>query len=155
MSAHLIKLFWLTILALLMPSQAFAYLAKSDQALNGVQTTPATVSQGDVSFLTLEGSLPSEQSIPDSPVPKPVSQSEVSDSAIAIINSNRWLSSSSTIEETNDRDSEFFDALTHLPHYKQVFQFSYSSFGDAFASEHRISGWKESNALYVALNSQF
>ncbi|WP_295893371.1 hypothetical protein [uncultured Vibrio sp.] len=172
MSVRLIKLFWISFLALLLPSQAFAYLAKSDQALNAAQFEFATNGQYDVTLLAFEGALPSHEStVPSSNSlgsgtpsntnnsnhhsPRPISQSELSDSAIAILNSNRWLSASSLLEEAKDVESELLDALTHLPHYKQANQPAYVSFEDAFASSHRISGWKETNALYVALNSQF
>ncbi|MGF1718779.1 hypothetical protein L4D20_01885 [Vibrio kyushuensis] len=171
MPVHFIKIFWLTIFALLLPSQAFANLIQSDsihesklenseltyhhQPLLMVdQPSPHTSLQSLFDSIVFE----STEETPKPLAPRPVSQTEVIDSAIAIINSSRWSASSTQIEEASEPSSEFFDDLTHVPHYKRYLHAIYDVdfwVGDAFASEHRISGWKETNALYVALNSQF
>ncbi|MCK6264587.1 hypothetical protein KP803_15005 [Vibrio sp. ZSDE26] len=131
-----------------MPSQAFASLIQSDTKLENREV---------IYNLNLWSEQPLSLDF-NSTAPKPLSKSDVSGRVVAIINSNRWSPSSTSIEEVNEPSSEFFDNLAHIPHFKRLLCNLYnvdSWVGDAHASEHRISGWKDSNALYVALNSQF
>ncbi|MGY0615370.1 hypothetical protein [Vibrio sp. FJH11] len=91
----------------------------------------------------------------------PVSEGHASSDTLAIFASQRW--GSHLREGLNDDDVDFTSDLTP-PFYADV-GYTYSLTGINWrqvqsvfyhhASEYRISGWKETNAMYVALNSQF
>ncbi|MGR5236935.1 hypothetical protein [Vibrio alfacsensis] len=93
----------------------------------------------------------------------PVSEGHASQDSLAIFNSQRWVS-----HLRENIDDEHVDVVSDLttPFYADADAgYAYSlmdiswrqnqSTFNHFASDHRISGWKETNAMYVALNSQF
>ncbi|MCW8334144.1 hypothetical protein J4N42_20185 [Vibrio sp. SCSIO 43135] len=158
MHLRFFKYVWFTLLATLLPSQAFAYLAQSEadagNRLSSYKYLPAYSSLNvEQIFIELEG----QDEVSTGSVP--VSESNIDVGAVGIINANRW-SYSSRNSESNDTQSgaDFEQFNAHLPPHKlyQLAQYEIDFWaGDVFSSDHRISGWKESNALYVALNSQF
>lgn len=91
----------------------------------------------------------------------PVSEGHANSDSSAIFNSQRWLSH--VREGLDDEDVDFVGDL-NAPYYADV-GYSYSlininwrqnqSIFYHFTSAYRLSGWKETNAMYVALNSQF
>ncbi|MDV6252399.1 hypothetical protein [Vibrio sp. EA2] len=91
----------------------------------------------------------------------PASEGHANSDTSAIFNSQRWLSH--VREGLDDEDVEFVGDLD-APFYADV-SYSYSlininwrqnqSVFHHFTSDYRLSGWKETNAMYVALNSQF
>lgn len=91
----------------------------------------------------------------------PVSEGHASSDTLAIFGSQRWASH--LREGLNDEDVDFTSDL-NTPFYADV-GYTYSlidinwrqnqSVFSHLTSEYRISGRKETNAMYVALNSQF
>lgn len=91
----------------------------------------------------------------------PATEGHANSDTSAIFNSQRWLSH--VREGLDDEDVEFVGDLD-APFYADV-GYSYSlininwrqnqSVFNHFTSDYRLSGWKETNAMYVALNSQF
>lgn len=157
MAFRLIKYIFFTLLAMVLPSQASAYLSQteSDVLTRLSSTKPSQVLPGSIDFQALFDQSGETQT----PSSTPSSHSEFDSAAVGIINANRWSWSSRHLE---DGDVPSFDgsdinsviAPAHrlyradidTPHYETDSQFSQS---------HRIAGWKETNALYVALNSQY
>ena len=91
----------------------------------------------------------------------PVSESHSFQDSLAIFNSQRWTSH--LRENIEDEHIDFIGDL-NAPFYADA-GYAYSlmdiswrqnqSVFNHFVSDHRLSGWKETNAMYVALNSQF
>ncbi|BBM67016.1 hypothetical protein VA249_36620 [Vibrio alfacsensis] len=91
----------------------------------------------------------------------PISESHAFQDSLAIFNSQRWVTH--LRENVDDEHIEFIGDLT-TPFYADA-GYAYSlmdiswrqnqSVFNHFTSEHRLSGWKETNAMYVALNSQY
>ncbi|MHA2725450.1 hypothetical protein [Vibrio campbellii] len=91
----------------------------------------------------------------------PVSESHAFQDSLAIFNSQRWTSH--LRENVEDEHIDFIGDL-NAPFYADA-GYAYSlidiswrqnqSVFNHFVSDHRLSGWKETNAMYVALNSQF
>ncbi|EGR0761300.1 hypothetical protein ETS21_20615 [Vibrio parahaemolyticus] len=91
----------------------------------------------------------------------PVSEGHASLDSVALFNSQRWTSY--LREGLDDEHVDFVGDLT-TPFYADAgyayslmdinWRHNQSTFYH-FTSDHRISGWKETNAMYVALNSQF
>ncbi|YCO01778.1 hypothetical protein ACB087_02430 [Vibrio sp. VNB-15] len=150
------KLFLLLLAMALLPMQASAaQLEHKSHLPHFSKLQPFTVvnsapnSPVDISELTEE----STQS--------PVSEGHASQDSFAIFNSQRWTSH--LRESIDDEHLDFVGDLTS-PFYADA-GYAYSlmdiswrqnqSTFHHFVSDHRISGWKETNAMYVALNSQF
>ena len=91
----------------------------------------------------------------------PVSEGHALQDSLAIFNSQRWTSH--LRENIDDEHIDFIGDL-NAPFYADA-GYAYSlmdiswrqnqSVFNHFVSDHRLSGWKETNAMYVALNSQF
>ena len=93
--------------------------------------------------------------------PSPISESYVFRDSLVIFSSPRWAA-----HLRGNIDDEHIDFIGDLkaPFYADV-GFAYSlinirwrqtrSVFNHFTSDHRLSGWKETNAMYVALNNQF
>ncbi len=157
MTQRLIKLFWFSLLAMVLPSQAAAYFAQAESDARRLLDNPHSTQtpSSDAAYQQLFEQSRSEQS----PQSQPVSSTDDSASVVAIINAARWSLSQRTLDdrEVSDADSTPL-SLSSLPPYKLychpvlVNQYWAST---SFTPNHRISGWKDTNALYVALNSQF
>ncbi|MDF2155327.1 hypothetical protein [Vibrio sp. CAU 1672] len=151
------KLFLLFLAMALLPMSALA-AAQGGQTVHLPHLSllqPFTVSQSasnspvDVTELT----EPTTQS--------PVSEGHANQDSFAIMNSQRW---SSHLRE--NIDDEHVDVVSDLtaPFYADAgyayslvdisWRQSLSTFNH-FVGDYRISGWKDTNAMYVALNSQF
>ncbi len=138
-------------LVVALPSHAFAYLAKSEsEAVERLAVYLQPV-HADVSALQYN----------DAQQPtSPESSSHVKPTYSAIVNLNRWSISARTIDQTDGNDSsrlnELNGAAGRLPSLIIVPLYNVVHWqGKSNTSNFRISGWKDSNTLYVALNSQF
>ncbi|MGR5194380.1 hypothetical protein ACPV4H_10830 [Vibrio rotiferianus] len=97
----------------------------------------------------------------EEPVQTPVSEGHVSQDTYAIFNYQRFTS-----HLRENIDDEHVDSVSDLtsPYYADAgyayglhtttWRQNRSTFYH-FVSDHRLSGWKDTNAMYVALNSQF
>ncbi len=150
------KLFLLLLAMALSPMQASAaqteqksYLPHFSKLQPFTASNSASNSPVDFSELTEE----STQS--------PVSEGHALQDSLAIFNSQRWTSH--LRENIDDEHIDFIGDL-NAPFYADA-GYAYSlmdiswrqnqSVFNHFVSDHRLSGWKETNAMYVALNSQF
>ncbi len=157
MTQRLIKLFWFSLLAMVLPSQAAAYFTQNDSDARRLLDNPhlTQTPSSDAAYQQLFEESRREQSSES----QPVSNAGDSASVVAIINAARWSLSQRTLDdrEISDADSTSFN-VNSLPPYKLychpvlVNQYWASR---SFTCNYRISGWKDTNALYVALNSQF
>lgn len=157
MIQRVIKLFWLALFAMVLPAQALAYLAQAESdigsRLEQTRSKVNSLSRTDAQAM-FEASRQEQQSSS-----RPVSQSEGSVDVVAIINLNRSSMSGRFIDESDSNEADsYLSDVNQLPPHKlychPVLAQAYWA-DDAFTANHRISGWKDSNALYVALNSQF
>ncbi|CAH1556914.1 hypothetical protein [Vibrio rotiferianus] len=97
----------------------------------------------------------------EEPVQSPVSEGHVSQDSYAIFNYQRFTShlreniDDEHVDSVPDLTSPFYaDAGYAYGLHTTVWRQNRSTFNH-FVSDHRLSGWKETNAMYVALNSQF
>ncbi|RTZ17587.1 hypothetical protein EJ063_02035 [Vibrio aquaticus] len=155
MFQRLVSYFWLILLAMVLPTQAFAYLLQAENeasarlSYRGANLAPTSQRDFQALFDEVRNSSNSE----------PVSQSDISHDWLAIIHANRWSTLTRGLDDTDPQsDFEpvgFEPAVTPLYRlYKQPVFTSMQRVA-THRSIHRVSGWKESNALYVALNSHF
>ncbi|WP_330961978.1 hypothetical protein [Photobacterium sp. 53610] len=152
MSWHVIRIFWLSFLALVFPAQAMACLDDKGAAIT-VKSTVISQSQ------LIDAVLCEHETQHQKPQnPSPVSETHHSGYAVAILHSYRW-----NIPDRNNLHDGEPDLLDTPPFYPVsvprlplclVRQPSYASYQD-FPTSYRLSGWKETNAMYVALNSQY
>ncbi len=112
-------------------------------------------SQSEASQLVIE-SFSSPQAS-DSQIP--TSQSHVIQDSVGIVSSSRWLSQFRKLlddEDNSDQESSNpFYLDSGQSYYLSDTCAYYRSAIDLYPTNHRLSGWKDSNAMYVALNSQF
>ncbi|MBD8514182.1 hypothetical protein IFO68_15985 [Photobacterium sp. CAU 1568] len=153
MSWHIIRVFLLSFFALF-----FSALAMS--CLDG-QDTEATAKRLVVAESRLIDAVLSEPTSRQnkSSDSAPATQSQHSGSAVAILHSVRWHISQRY--NVHDGDS---DRLDLAPPWYQVSDARllqrlaqsprYLAYQD-FRPSYRLSGWKETNAMYVALNSHY
>ncbi|MGP8305695.1 hypothetical protein [Vibrio sp. YIC-376] len=153
---YLRKLFFLLLAMVLVPVHVSA--ARNDQKapLPHFSTLQPFVVTGTTSDTDVDLSQGSEES-----TQAPVSEGHANSDTLAIFSSQRWASH--LREGLNDADIDFTNDL-NTPFYADV-GYTYSLEGLNWCqvqsvfyhltSEYRISGWKETNAMYVALNSQF
>lgn len=157
MAQRLIKFFWLTLLAMVLPTQAMAYFTQAEDDASARLSSHATkiLPQSKADYQALF-----EESQQENTPQQPASQSEIDADVVAIVQLNRWSLSDRHTEDgeapgTSDGQNS---GQAQLPlHTLYLYPLASSGYWvtHSFASNHRISGWKESNALYVALNSQF
>ncbi|MGD8110107.1 hypothetical protein [Vibrio sp. TRT 17S01] len=150
MAHTFVRFFWLILLVMALPAQALSYLQKSE----------ADASYR-LSYLVLKAKEQSNESptTTASTKSKPQTHSEPKEKAVAIINSNRWGEPPRSIDDHDDSlNSDADNPFDSLPLYRQYY-YPVHDFkgwtGAYFYHNHRLSGWKETNALYVALNSQY
>lgn len=153
MSWHMIRIFWLSLIALVLPAQALASLDNNKSASDkAAATLSALLQQSDE---------------PESPAQPQAPQSEThhAGSKAALINSVRWTRSAgyNGREGYNsyDGDPDLLDTVASFypvtdPHQTiHLAQSTSPAPYQDFHSSYRLSGWKETNAMYVALNSQY
>ena len=157
MAQRLIKFFWLTLLTMVLPTQAMAYFTQAENEASARLARPTTdaVPQSQADYQTLF-----EESQQEETSQNPVSQSEIDTDVLAIVHFNRWSLSALHSEEGEAPGTSdgHYSSQASLP-LNSLYTYSLFDNGNwvenSFTSNHRISGWKESNALYVALNAQF
>ncbi|WP_159653197.1 hypothetical protein [Vibrio atypicus] len=157
MIQRVIKLLWLALLAMVLPAQAVAYFAQIEGDISSrlERSGPQVASLSKADSQAIFDEVRNEQQSTS----QPVSQTESDSDVIAIINLSRWGMAGRHIEDgdLNELGSDTVSS-SQVPPYKLYCHplLAQAYWADrSFTSNHRISGWKESNALYVALNSQF
>ncbi|MBU2896187.1 hypothetical protein [Vibrio hepatarius] len=144
---------WIILVALALPSQALSYLTKdSNDAIS-------RLIRNDFSNFNSQSLAQGlfEKSTKVAISHRPVSKSNVDSETLAIIQNNRLSSVTRDYAEgavpfedyTTDKIKTFTANSIHSEKIDNAWLCA------EFNSQYRISGWKESNALYVALNSQF
>ncbi|NRF14618.1 hypothetical protein [Vibrio coralliilyticus] len=157
MAQRLIKFFWLTLLTMVLPTQALAYFAQAENEASARlnRHTANVLPQSQADYQTLF-----EESQQEETSQSPVSQSEIDTDVLAIVQFNRWSLSDRHSEEGEAPGTSdgHYSSQASLP-LNSLYSYPLVQNGcwvdNSFTSNHRISGWKESNALYVALNAQF
>ncbi|EKO3851750.1 hypothetical protein JZN62_001426 [Vibrio harveyi] len=150
------KLFLLLLAMALSSMQASAAQAEQKSYLPHFSKLQPFTASNSASNSPVDFSELSEES-----TQSPVSEGHAFQDSFAIFNSQRW-----TTHLRENIDDEHIDFIGDLnaPFYADAgyayslmdisWRQSQSTFNH-FVSEHRLSGWKETNAMYVALNSQF
>ncbi|EKO3814847.1 hypothetical protein NTH32_001594 [Vibrio harveyi] len=150
------KLFLLLLAMALSPMQASAAQAEQKSYLPHLSKLQPFTASNSASNSPVDFSELSEES-----TQSPVSEGHAFQDSFAIFNSQRW-----TTHLRENIDDEHIDFIGDLnaPFYADAgyayslmdisWRQSQSTFNH-FVSDHRLSGWKETNAMYVALNSQF
>ncbi|MET2953489.1 hypothetical protein ABXV17_08180 [Vibrio harveyi] len=150
------KLFLLLLAMALSPMQASAAQAEQKSYLPHFSKLQSFTASNSASNSPVDFSELSEES-----TQSPVSEGHAFQDSFAIFNSQRW-----TTHLRENIDDEHIDFIGDLnaPFYADAgyayslmdisWRQSQSTFNH-FVSDHRLSGWKETNAMYVALNSQF
>ncbi|EKO3869824.1 hypothetical protein P0E20_003804 [Vibrio harveyi] len=150
------KLFLLLLAMALSPMQASAAQAEQKSYLPHFSKLQPFTASNSASNSPVDFSELSEES-----TQSPVSEGHAFQDSFAIFNSQRW-----TTHLRENIDDEHIDFIGDLnaPFYADAgyayslidisWRQSQSTFNH-FVSDHRLSGWKETNAMYVALNSQF
>lgn len=148
--------FWLALFAVFIPSQALAYSESVDTSHQTVVTVlfnSVANDESQVFDFSAQNDLTEQSS--------PVSESFNHRIVPAIVNLSRiQLSEIMTSLDTNHGDVPHLDS--HDPAYRSlafdlpINQWLADRLYRQFPpSSHRLSGWKETNAMYVALNSHF
>lgn len=143
-------------LAMVLPTQAFAYLlqAENEASARLALRSNSKLAPSNTDFQTI---LKSAQQTPKS---EPATKADFSQNWAAILNSNRG---SITTRFLDDGESFADNDVTHfepnvsalyqryeLPQYEAGYRLN-----TRYTSPYRLSGWKDSNTLYVALNGQY
>jgi len=156
MLRRFISYIWLFTLAMVLPSQAFAYLLQAENEASARLSyrinTLLPQSKSDFQALFDE--------VREEPQSEPVTKSDLAQDWLAIVNANRWLHTTRFIDDgeaSSTLELPSFElaivALFRL--YKLPSLESANALATRYTSPHRIAGWKESNALYVALNAHY
>ena len=157
MYQRVITLLWLALFAMVLPAHAVAYLSQTESDI-GARLDPCSSQFAPLSKNDAQALFDASRKAQDSSS-SPVSQSEGTIDVVAIINLNRWGMSGRIADESdsNQAESNLADLNPSSPYKPYCHPLPANEYwvDDALTSSHRISGWKESNALYVALNSQF
>lgn len=157
MFQRLISIIWLFMFAMVLPTQAFGYLLQAESEVSA-RLNSGTNAQTLYTHQAVQALFDKVKQQPES---EPVTQSEVSQDWLAIIHGHRWLngnrhfaegesSSNGDLPNVESAAVPLYHLYNKLPRVEQ-----YLAQAARYPSSYRISGWKESNALYVALNSQF
>ncbi|MCG7490877.1 hypothetical protein MHN79_15405 [Vibrio sp. Of14-4] len=146
---------WIVLVALALPSQALSYLTKCTSAASQPLThntsyDPTVDSVGSSPIFTKSSEIDGPNT--------PVSKSGVDADLLA---TGQFVRLSSLTRDGNDTKQDFpfdgdsFDKSSPSITTDTLFSSSPINHWSGFHSQYRISGWKESNALYVALNGHF
>ncbi|WP_423840957.1 hypothetical protein ONE56_15050 [Vibrio mytili] len=149
------RVLMLLVAMVLLPMQAFAALGEQKAHLpyfSKLQPLAAKSSSSTpVNFSEIE----------EEGTSSPISQGNIDIDPPALVNSLRWpfYFQNGLDDEHTDTDGNFTSpfyadagytyTLSHIGWLQSQRTFHH------FTNDHRISGWKETNAMYVALNSQF
>ncbi|EGR7968431.1 hypothetical protein OTE47_000415 [Vibrio vulnificus] len=157
MHNSLLRLFALLLTLVMMPVEVIASIAESNQR-NHAANGQFTVLKHQIGP-TAQETIQHEES--DSS-PLPVSESHFKTDAAGILNAGRW-NVSQREENASDTTPLMFgdghaspDALPNV-HVNVVCAIARKALQTQYhyVANHRLAGWKETNAMYVALNSQF
>ncbi|QUJ69333.1 hypothetical protein KDD30_21425 (plasmid) [Photobacterium sp. GJ3] len=152
MFTYLIRFFWLLLFALALPAQAMACLSEPNTAasLKQIVAAPPTALKQNV-----RDEQPSAHNQPS----LPETQTGYAGSNVAILHSLRWsaparFNAQGDDPNVADTTTLLFPqtgislALRDLSHSRHLPYLN-------FHTSYRLSGWKETNAMYVALNRQY
>ncbi|MEI8592625.1 hypothetical protein [Photobacterium sp. Hal280] len=151
MSWHIIRMFWLSFFALFFSAQAMACL--DDQGA-GASVKPRVVAESRLINAVLSETSARHKQSSDS---APATQSQQSGSAVAILHSVRWnISQRYQVHDGDpvDLTSPWYPISDSRLTQRFVQPSDYMAYQD-FRPSYRLSGWKETNAMYVALNSHY
>lgn len=140
----------ISLLATILPSQAMANLLQNDANSSSSRLTLQTTSQVNLNEAFGEcGKNETTQCSPTSP------GAQNKSSTFENLGVSRWSSSRTESDNTQPvhPNSSKITPPTNQPVYNAT-QVATKKTSVDFNSSHRISGWKETNAHYVALNSQ-
>lgn len=151
MPIRLLRYIVISILATILPSQAMATLLQNDTNSSSSRLTLQTTSQVNLNEAFSEcGKNETTQCSPTS------SASQDKSSTFENIGVSRWNSSRTESDSTQPvhPNTNKLNTSSNLAtqHSSQV---STTKTSEEFNSSHRIAGWKDTNAQYVALNSQY
>lgn len=164
MALRWVRYLCFTLLAMVFPSQVFAYLAQSETDNRSPvirdASTPFKPSLFKPALFTTTKSQSATHRHSDhgsEPTSTPSSQTHAG-AEKGMVNTPRWLWN---IRHATDDVSSFDDtgtAAVVLSTHRRFIVIPLSSayrLPPRYFQPHRLAGWKETNALYVALNSQF
>lgn len=149
-----LHLFWLVLFAALLPMQG-------QTAATNIDAEPWTNTQEwQQSFPAWEwGQLaPEIENTSSTVIPPPITEVPQIGPRQGILCSPRWILSETHLENENDADVHHSGldlapclntSLMMVPEQWVIQPYQH------FHASHRLSGWKETNAMYVALNSQY
>ncbi|MDC5855404.1 hypothetical protein [Vibrio europaeus] len=156
MLQRIVSYIWLFTLAMALPTQGFAYVLQAENEasarLNYRANALLPLSNSDFQALFDE--------VKQEPQSEPITKADFSQDWLAIINANRWLNVTRYLDEgesSSNIDFPSFEptAIALFRLYKLPKIESGLGVTSRYNSPYRISGWKETNALYVALNGQY
>ncbi|WP_341664407.1 hypothetical protein [Vibrio sp.] len=139
---------WIVLVALALPSQAMSYLAKSTDSPLSHDTSYDRTNTLSVTNRSIETEIPST----------PISKTDVDTDALAIMQFVRLNSDTRDGHDTEEDlpyDGDNYSKPTKPFTTHDLYSEHLIGYWVGFNSQYRISGWKESNALYVALNGHF
>lgn len=158
---RLFRYVWFSILAMVLPSQALAYLAEGEAPVPTRYSAMRVAESAGVSVVCRETQKTTgSQKRASVPEPgSPQSETDANHSAFGILTQARW-GYSTRYEEKPDRlnpqSASMADVVQPPRELNQPVVVELVRSTTVFAhSEHRLAGWKETNAMYVALNSQY
>lgn len=154
MHSNFLRLLALLLTLVMTPVEAFASIAENIDRSNSLSGRLASA------HLKLTNHFAGESRSEQDSVSYPVSQSYQRHDAAAILHANRW-SVAQREDSPQNSDPFFFSgldqpnihvSLSHLGCRLRQLELLRAYH---FSPNHRLAGWKETNAMYVALNSQF
>lgn len=154
MHSNFLRLLALLLTLVMTPVEAFASIAENIDRSNSLSGRLASA------HLKLPNHFAGESQTNQDSASFPVSQSYQRHDAAAILHAHRW-SVAQREDSPQNSDPLFFSGLDQPNIHGNLFHLcgrlrqlellrAYH-----FSSNHRLAGWKETNAMYVALNSQF
>ncbi|QIL86926.1 hypothetical protein G7083_13675 (plasmid) [Vibrio sp. HDW18] len=151
---------WLVVFALALPAPLLACALEQKASESLDHGKPSTLPLSST-FSFTKAERVAHSAPPASSIPR--SQSDVTPTPRAILNhalnglAQRLAAGSSDLPFDSDPESSPWPMLAIAPHSVALDDSSrhLNRSYDFFSATHRIAGWKESNAMYVALNSQF
>lgn len=154
MHSNFLRLLALLLTLVMTPVEAFASIAENIDRSNSLSGRLASA------HLKLTNHFAGESQTNQDSASFPVSQSYQRHDAAAILHAHRW-SVAQREDSPQNSDPLFFSGLDQPNIHGNLFHLcgrlrqlellrAYH-----FSSNHRLAGWKETNAMYVALNSQF
>ncbi|MGF1742319.1 hypothetical protein L4C34_14795 [Vibrio profundum] len=148
MPIRLLRYIVISILATILPSQAMASLLQTETS-SSRQTIQTSTSVNTNEAFGQCGQKESTQCSPDD------TKTRVQDNSSALegVGIGRWSSSART--QTDHTPPINPDIVTPAVPAQHKNHLSSANINQEFNSAHRLSGWKETNAHYVALNSQY